>query len=131
MDKEQKETENVTILLNSYQKKAAETAIYAMPQSLHALGYVALGLCGESGEFADRVKKILRTGEFECSTPATLALTAEDQDYLEKELGDILWYVAMACTELEIDLQDVAELNLLKLRKRKEEKTLHHIKHSD
>jgi NTP pyrophosphatase (non-canonical NTP hydrolase) len=67
---------------------------------------VALGLCGESGEFADHIKKGLHHGH------------KIDRDYLTKELGDVLWYVAVAADKLGIALEAVANQNIEKLEKR-------------
>lgn len=93
--------------LNEYQKKAMETAVY--PRE-NALPYVALGLTGEAGEFANKVKKILR------GDPST----ADDDYYknLAQELGDVLWYVAMAAWEVGLTLGEVAQMNLEKLQGR-------------
>lgn len=91
--------------LNEYQLKARATAIYAdgkMP--LERITYAALGLCGEAGEVAERVKKFLRedTGE----------LSVID------ELGDVLWYLSSLAYECGLTLDDVADYNLEKLADR-------------
>jgi NTP pyrophosphatase (non-canonical NTP hydrolase) len=66
----------------------------------------ALGLCGEAGEFADSLKKAHFHGH-------TL-----DREHLRKELGDVLWYVALACDALDLQLSEVMEENIEKLRRR-------------
>lgn len=66
----------------------------------------ALGLCGEAGEYADIVKKHLYHGH------------ALDRDKAIKELGDVLWYVAVAARSLGSSLEYVAEVNVAKLRAR-------------
>ena len=95
-----------------YQRRAAETAIYprAGEQHIDGLSYVTLGLVGEAGEIANKVKKILRDsgGIVE---PARLTAVAE-------EAGDVLWYLARLCTEMGVDLGQVAALNLAKLEGR-------------
>lgn len=65
-----------------------------------------MGLCGESGEAIDIVKKWLAQGH------------ALDKDHLMKELGDIAWYLAEAATALDLSLEDVLQANIDKLRKR-------------
>ena len=89
--------------LNEYQLRAAETLL---PTSDN-LNYLALGLASEAGEFAGKAKKFIRDGEF-------------DDKAAMKELGDVLWYVAMAARKLGYTLDDVARVNNLKLRSRAE-----------
>lgn len=88
-----------------YQKLALETAIYPRNEKT-ALTYTALGLASEAGEYAGKVKKLLRDAEFNKAAAAA-------------ELGDCLWYVAACADALGIDLQDVALDNINKLRDRK------------
>ena len=97
------------LTLNEYQKKASETALY--PKE-HGVTYTVLGLNGEAGEIADKYKKVIRDQGGE--------LTSEMKDSLMKELGDVLWYVAMCANELGYDLDAVASKNLEKLFSRKE-----------
>ena len=94
--------------LSDYQRRSRATAIY--PGLGESLAYPALGLCGEAGEVAELVKKALR------DDGGTLG--QERRALLEKELGDVLWYLAQLATELELDLADVAEANLAKLASR-------------
>ena len=70
-----------------------------------------LGLAGESGEFADKVKKIMRDkrGDF----------TEEERVELLKELGDVLWYVAEVSLYLDTPMSELAKMNLDKLASRK------------
>lgn len=91
-----------------YQELAATTAIY--PEE-YRIVYPALGLAGESGEVAEKVKKYIRDGNL-------------DRDLLAKELGDVLWYVSALSRDLGIDLEDVASRNIEKLRSRAERGTL-------
>jgi len=87
-----------------YQRKTQETAIYPEDK---ALEYLALGLNGEAGEVAEKVKKHIRDGK------------ELDEDFA-KELGDVLWYLTRLVDELDADMSEVAEANLDKLFDRKE-----------
>lgn len=93
---------------NSYQQKALSTAIY---NSDYCVMYPTLGLVGEAGEVADKVKKIYRDRKG--------YVTGEDAEALKKELGDVLWYLAVLSDDLGLDLTTVAEANLAKLSSRK------------
>lgn len=93
--------------LSEYQRLSRRTAEY--PREAW-LAYPALGLAGEAGEVAEHVKKVIRDDGGEVS-PARRAAMA-------KELGDVLWYVAQLATELELDLEEIAEGNLEKLLSR-------------
>lgn len=96
--------------LNEYQEKAKATAVYpAMGQNY---SYPALGLVGEAGEVAEKIKKIIRDQDGK--------LTEENKVEIGKELGDVLWYIAIMAEEMGITLQKVAEDNLAKLMSRKE-----------
>ncbi len=106
--------------LDQYQKK---TALYDLghsnvgavmtQKSLNIPEFIdkVLGLVGESGEFADKTKKIIRDklGRF----------NDEDRAELLKELGDVLWYVAEVSLYLDTSLSDLAKMNLDKLASRK------------
>jgi NTP pyrophosphatase (non-canonical NTP hydrolase) len=100
---------------NDYQKKAKTTAIY--PKQEHALWYPALGLTGEAGEVADKVKKIMRDHNGIINNRHRIELT--------KEMGDVLWYLAMLSYELGVDLDDVACENIKKITSRKKRGVLH------
>jgi len=95
--------------MNVYQRRASNTAIYpdAGFGSTGGLTYTALGLAGEAGEFANKVKKIHRDHQ-------------SDEEGMVLELGDVLWYVAQAASELGYDLADIAKINLRKLELRRE-----------
>ena len=100
---------------DEYQKKARTTAIYADLD--RNLWYPTLGLCGESGEVAEKVKKVYRDEDG--------VLTQVKRTELEKELGDVLWYVANLACEARLSLDSIAKGNLEKLSTRKEAGTLH------
>ena len=99
---------NKTMNLNDYQKMAARTAIY---KTTHAILYPALGLAGEAGEVANKIKKMLRDDDF-------------DRAGIAAEIGDVLWYIAALSRDLNIDLHDIAMQNLEKLYGRKARGTL-------
>lgn len=97
--------------LNQYQESAAETAIYPR-DGISGLAYTALGLAGEAGEVANKVKKLIRDHGGQVIPSAIPDIAAE--------LGDVLWYVAMTASQLGIRLDSVAASNLDKLRRRSE-----------
>jgi NTP pyrophosphatase (non-canonical NTP hydrolase) len=94
--------------LSDYQRRSRATAVY--PQLGDNLTYPALGLCGEAGEAAEKVKKAIRDDGG--------VLTDERREALAAELGDVLWYVAQLATEARLDLGEIAAGNLAKLRSR-------------
>ena len=96
---------------NTYQDETTETAIFPDEEGLV---YTALGLNGEAGEFAEKVKKLIR------DKGGVLNRTPEDNLELIWELGDMLWYTAQAARMLGANLETVARLNLDKLASRKE-----------
>jgi NTP pyrophosphatase (non-canonical NTP hydrolase) len=96
--------------LNEYQKKSRRTAKY--PAIGHSVIYPTLGLNSEAGEVAGKIKKIFR------DKGGVIGVT--ERDALRSELGDVLWYVAQICTELELSLDDVAQANIDKLISRLE-----------
>lgn len=103
--------------LDEYQKKALTTDHFADQAKSAAVtdpAYVAkiLGLVGESGEVAEKYKKIIRNQAGE--------LTEENRRELAKELGDVLWYIAVLARYLDTDLEEVALVNLEKLADRKQ-----------
>ena len=104
---ERKNMSNITA--TEYQQKAAETAIFPKEK---ALEYLTLGLTGEAGEIANKVKKLIRDG-------------ADREGYHEKlnqigyELGDVMWYCAMLAKEVDMNLGRIMEDNLDKLADRK------------
>jgi NTP pyrophosphatase (non-canonical NTP hydrolase) len=100
--------------LDMYQQVAKTTAIYPREQ---AIIYPTLGLTGEAGEVANKVKKIIRDG----SNSKDERLVSE----IKSEIGDCLWYIAVLASDFDIKLSDIASSNLEKLEKRKEKGTLH------
>jgi NTP pyrophosphatase (non-canonical NTP hydrolase) len=98
-----------------YQEKSRKTAIY--PNQGNNFVYTTLGLVGESGEIAEKIKKVYRDGDG--------SINDEKRIELEKELGDVLWYLSQMATELKLSLDDIAEKNIKKLYSRKERGRLH------
>jgi NTP pyrophosphatase (non-canonical NTP hydrolase) len=94
---------------NEYQEKSLITAIYPCEKGLE---YTTLGLVGEAGEIANKVKKIIRDNNS--------ILSEEQAKSLGEELGDVLWYCAALAHELGVNLTDVASNNIKKLNSRKE-----------
>ncbi|MEB3321097.1 MAG: nucleoside triphosphate pyrophosphohydrolase family protein [Cyanobium sp.] len=94
--------------LSTYQSRARGTARY--PDAGANPIYPTLGLCGEAGEVADKVKKVIRDGGG--------VFTPGHVEALRLELGDVLWYLAQLATELGLDLNEVAAANLEKLASR-------------
>jgi len=96
-----------------YQEAIKKFAIYpgAGTGNINALSYTALGLTEEAGEYAGKVSKLLRDNVFETQ----LAV---------KELGDVLWQLTRAATELNVSLNDVAQMNIDKLTKRLQDGTI-------
>lgn len=94
---------------NTYQQQAATTAVY--PESAKYI-YPTLGLCGEAGEVAEKIKKVIRDngGVF----------TEEKKKEIVKEVGDVLWYIAALLSDLDITMDEAATGNLEKLFSRKE-----------
>ena len=95
--------------LNDYQRESRKTALY--PDVGSNVIYPTLGLVGEAGEVADKVKKILRdkNGVFD----------KDSRDAIKFELGDVLWYISQLSSELGYELEEVASTNLHKLISRK------------
>ncbi len=98
-----------------YEKLAARTAIY--PERGKNLIYPVLGLTGESGEVAEKVKKLIRDRNYKIDT--------QFKEDIKKELGDVLWYIAAICYELGLSMEDVAKTNIEKLASRKERNMIH------
>ena len=103
-----KERQLSDITAAEYQARACQTAIFPKHR---ATEYLTLGLTGEAGEIANKVKKFIRDG-------------ATKDEYLAKrieigyEIGDVLWYCAVLAEELEMNLGHIMEKNLDKLADR-------------
>jgi NTP pyrophosphatase (non-canonical NTP hydrolase) len=93
--------------LSEYQRLSRRTAEYPRESWL---AYPALGLAGEAGEVAEQAKKAIRDDGGEISE--------ERRNAMAKELGDVLWYVAQLASELGLELDQIAQVNLDKLLSR-------------
>jgi NTP pyrophosphatase (non-canonical NTP hydrolase) len=98
------------MLISEYQERSRRTATY--PGAGENIVYPTLGLAGEAGEVAEKVKKLLRDDDG--------VLSDERRSALAGELGDVLWYVAQVATEADLDLEQVAQANLDKLLSRQQ-----------
>ena len=95
-----------------YQCFARDTAIYPNQGKVEGLEYTIFGLLGETGEIANKFKKVLRDDD------GKLSLTRREE--LIGEMGDVLWYLSNMAEELNVELAQIAEDNLDKLYDRKE-----------
>ena len=91
--------------VNEYQQLAMTTLNPALDKKDVLINSV-MGLCGESGEAIDIVKKWFAQGH------------ELDRDHLAKELGDIAWYLAEAATALDLSLEEIFQANIDKLKRR-------------
>jgi NTP pyrophosphatase (non-canonical NTP hydrolase) len=94
-----------------YQKKALTTVISKNDYFKDTLHWV-LGINGEAGEVAEKVKKIIRDKDG--------VMSDEDKQELAKEIGDVLWYLAVFAQSLGYSFDDIAKTNLDKLKSRKD-----------
>lgn len=95
--------------LNEYQEFASKTAIF--PEGC-GLSYCALGLNGEAGEVAEKIKKMLRDDDGK--------LSEEKRGEVKKELGDVMWYLSQMCRLCDTTMEEVAQMNIDKLYSRME-----------
>lgn len=106
---------------NEYQKEAIKTAIYPKMKThddvTTAWLYPLLGLGGEVGEIEEKFKKILRDKGG--------VINKQDRDEILKEIGDAMWYLATLCTELGVDFNTVAKINIKKLKDRRKRNKIH------
>ena len=102
--------------LDQYQEVASN---YAMFPSDTSLMYLTLGLCGESGEVAEKIKKYVRE-----NGPLQNTYPIQYKEALIRELGDVLWYLANLAKALNVPLNYVATKNIEKIQKRLENNTI-------
>ena len=103
---------------DEYQEKIKEFDFFE-PGKLSEVGFMekVLGLVGEAGETADKVKKILRDKDG--------VISEEDKQEVTKELGDVIWYAASIARYLNVPFSEVAKMNVEKLSSRKSRGKLH------
>jgi len=99
---------------NKFQQESRKTAIY--PNVGSNITYPTLGLAGETGEVAEKIKKIVRDQDG--------IITDDNRKDIELELGDVLYYVASIASELKLSLNNVAIANINKLQSRKKRDAL-------
>lgn len=103
---------------DAYQQFANSTRAYGTTPPVI---YPALGLAGEAGETVDKIKKLIRDSDVDFSLPI-------DRDTalpIAMELGDVLWYVSQLSRDLGYSLEEIAMLNISKLKSRVERGTIH------
>ncbi len=98
-----------------YQVESRKTAIY--PNKDNNFLYPILGLAGETGEVAEKVKKLIRDRDNNISQ--------EFKDSLAGELGDVLWYISQICSEFGLKLEDVVCRNMDKINSRMQREKIH------
>lgn len=91
--------------LIDFNKCQAQASTTRIPAGDKPILYTTLGLAGEAGELANKVKKLIRDGE-----------TAELIEGIKGEMGDVLWYLSAMCDDLGVTLGDIAQCNLDKLQ---------------
>ena len=95
---------------DEYQKLATRTATFDGKQKEYQLMYLTLGVTGEAGEIAEKVKKLVRNDDG--------AISDEKRDELKSEIGDVLWYLSQLSRVLGLDFSIVAQANIDKLADR-------------
>lgn len=104
---------------DDYQNKAAKYDLFDEVVNLYDVGFIekVLGLVGEAGETADKIKKILRDKDG--------VVSDGDRELISKELGDTLWYIAAISRYLNVSLSEVAQGNIDKLESRYQRNKIH------
>jgi NTP pyrophosphatase (non-canonical NTP hydrolase) len=95
--------------INEYQENAKLTSVYPKEYSII---YPTIGLAGECGEVCEKIKKQIRDKNSDF-------LNEVFKKDIIKELGDVLWYVAILASDLNITMEEIAYTNILKLNERK------------
>lgn len=95
-----------------YQSKVLKTGVYP---KIYSISYPALGLAEETGEVCGKISKMMRDN---------ISLV-DQKDSLQKEMGDVLWYLAALAHDCGLSLQAIAETNIEKLKARQQAGTLH------
>jgi NTP pyrophosphatase (non-canonical NTP hydrolase) len=100
---------------DEYRDRARETADYPQNTTKEVLSYLGMGLAGESGEIANKLKKYLR-GDFN--------LDEDRKRDLALEIGDCLWYLSEISHAIDYSFSEIAEMNIEKLSLRKLKNTI-------
>ncbi len=101
---------NLFMNFQEYQEKSRKTALY--PNKDNNFIYLTLGLVGEAGEVAEKIKKLIRDKDG--------IIDDAFKESVQKELGDVLWYLSQLATELGLNLDEIAQKNIEKLYSRLE-----------
>lgn len=104
----------LSLTLDEYQKTAVSTAIY--PRDM-AIIYPTIGLAGETGEVAEKIKKVIRDKNRQ--------FDETDKQEIALELGDVLWYLAAIANDMDYSLGKIADMNVNKLAMRAEKDKIH------
>lgn len=110
------------LTIEDYNKFAVGTRDY--PKSKN-IDFPILGLNGESGELAEKLKKVYRDTNYKLNDDGSLYLDDDQKTEFAKELGDVLWYITNCANDLGMSLTDVMELNIDKIAKRLANGTIH------
>ena len=117
--------------VKEYQTIIEKTAVF--PNDI-GLAYCALGLVGEAGEVAEKIKKLYRDESLppmlnpdlpEGFQNRTISITKDHENAIKKELGDVLWYLTATANQFSLSLEEIMEANYNKLIKRRQTNTLH------
>ena len=103
--------------LNEYQNAALTTAVYPTE---YKIVYPAIGMNGEAGEVADKVKKVIRDTVIVRDSNGAIILPEDKKEPLAKEIGDVLWYCATLAHDIGYTLEDIAQMNVDKLESRQQ-----------
>ena len=101
---------------NEYEEEAMNTAVYD-----GEVIYPTLGLLSEAGEVADKIKKMMRDEDIDLG----FDMSEEQRKAVALEVSDCLWYVAALASDLGYSLEDIANMNIEKLRDRKDRNAIH------
>lgn len=107
--------DHIPMTMEDYAMAAMQTAVYP-----GAMVYPVLGLVGEAGEVAEKLKKYFRDGVNDDTAleEPMVEMRARQRYEIAKELGDVLWYVTAIASDMGYELEEIAELNLEKLEDR-------------
>lgn len=95
---------------DEYEQLAHRTATFTGKQEEYRLLYLTLGVSGEAGEIAEKVKKLIRNDDG--------VITEEKREALKHEIGDVLWYLSQLSRELGFPFSEAAKANIAKLEDR-------------